>query len=219
MSMTYRKEHYKRKAVTEKVYLRQPWATRLIHWAFFITMGAITISGFYMHAPWKGILYSRYQAARYTHSITAFILTGLFILWVYFSIALGAGKKLLFNRHDLFHLPQMIRYILFLSKRKPPYLKYNPLQKLEFAAWIAMFLLQAVTGFILYKPSHTVWAGLIFQDLAYVRLVHFLVAVLWTASIAVHVYFAITTDFGKLAAMVVGVHKKKRLQAKDEVRP
>ncbi|MGE5653816.1 MAG: cytochrome b/b6 domain-containing protein [Bacillota bacterium] len=214
----YHKTPYRRRSVTEKTYLRQPLATRVIHWTFFLTMTAIAISGFYMHAPWRAILYSRYQAARYTHSIGAFILTGLFVLWAYFTVVFGAVRKILVNRKDLSHLPQMLRYILFLSDRKPPFLKYNPLQKLEFAAWITMFVVQAATGFILYRPKHAVLLSAVFWDLSYVRLVHYLVAVVWTASIAVHIYFAITTDFGKLAAMVIGVHKKKSASGQDEAR-
>ncbi len=219
MLKPYRKVRYQRKTVIERAYLRQPLMIRLIHWTFFLTMTAIAISGFYMHAPWRAILYNRYQAARYTHSITAFILTGLFVLWAYFTVAFGATAKLIPTRRDLHHLPQMVRYMMFLSEKKPPYLKYNPLQKMEFTAWIAMFLVQAATGFILYKPSRSVRLSIAFWDLSYVRLVHFLVATIWTASIIVHIYLAITSDLSKLAAMVIGVHRKKKpAQASDEAR-
>ena len=98
----------------------------------------------------------------------------------------------------------MIKYYLFLSDSHPDYGKYNPGQKMMYTGWLAMVLIQIITGFILYKPDLFMFWGGLLGGLVALRVVHYIVTWLFVLSVMAHVYLDLSEGIPVLLSMFTG---------------
>ena len=108
------------------------------------------------------------------------------------------------RKKDLSLLPRYLRYQLFFSSKEPAFSKYNPVQKLYFTAWLPLFILQALTGLILYASRRLGRLEAVFGGLGRTRKIHHLAAVLQGVTALTHIFFTATAGTEKLKSMFTG---------------
>jgi formate dehydrogenase subunit gamma len=146
----------------EHVFQRFSLAQRWEHWILLLTFGILFLTGLpqkYRTASWSQYILStpeRVKAVQTIHHIAAAFLILLVLYHLAKGIVLLARRKLpgdIFpNLQDVKDAWKMIKYLLFLSKEKPVYGKYNFEQKVTY--WFLFFGIgiMVVTGLILLFP-------------------------------------------------------------------
>lgn len=183
-------------------------ASRLFHWSFALSVILLMLSGFLIHRPLDlGRLFNIGKAVFY-QQVAAYTAMGIFTAWVYYMIVTGDYRNLLFRFRDVREFPAFFKYTLFLEQKLPPHAKYNVGQKLIFTNWFIAFIFQAVTGLFFLRPA---WANYVPPlTLQHMRYYHFLVALYFMVTVAVHIYLAVTEDPARFQAMFSGWVKKKQ---------
>ncbi|MDN5376272.1 MAG: Ni/Fe-hydrogenase 1 B-type cytochrome subunit, partial [Thermacetogenium sp.] len=82
--------------------------------------------------------------------------------------------------------------------------KYNPGQKMMYAGFVPLLLIQIITGFILYFPtalnSWAYWVG----GANIVRIIHYAVAWIFVYCVAVHIYLDFSEGIANIKGMITG---------------
>jgi len=186
--------------------------TRILHAIHLIAIIILILTGFYIYAPLSFKIFSNMDIARFLHFIFMYVLMATVIYKLYYSIAIGDFKNLLFNYQDLKDLPGVIKYYvfgIFKKKVKKKFGKYNAGQKLLYTLWPILVLFQAITGFAMYFPE--AFSGLIhmFGGLNHFRAWHVIGSWIFTITTAAHIYLGTTgptlTDFYK--QMITGYER------------
>ena len=150
--------------------LDHPLFQRISHWINLINFLILSITGWFIHSPYPGM---PMNLVRNLHFIFMYLLIINGIVRFYYSF-FGKHKDydtFFFNSQDVKTTWPQIKYYLFIGKH-PKTGKYNPLQKMAYIALPIMTVLQAVTGFILFKPEQLSGAANYFGGLASVRGFH-----------------------------------------------
>ncbi|MBE0466341.1 MAG: cytochrome b/b6 domain-containing protein [Candidatus Desulforudis sp.] len=181
--------------------LRHPLPVRLFHWLLVPTMLVELVTGFQLtnFSPRWGL--RNVSSAKKLHFAAAYVLTALFAAYLY-----GRNKaEIVPERRDLgSRLKKFLAYELFLTPKKPEFPKYNPGQKLLYSLWLVLIPFVLLLGWLLYFPRFfQKWIHL-FGGLSNVRRLIYLVSVVLTASIAGHVYFALTNSVAHLKSIFTG---------------
>lgn len=148
---------------TEIHFRRFTLGQRWEHAVLFLTGTILLLTGLpqkYRDAGWSQYILStpeRLELVRQIHHITALVLTALVIYHLGHAIVLAARRRLPANMlvtwQDFGDAWKMIKYLLFLSKEKPLYGKYNFEQKVTY--WFIFFGvgIMVVSGFLLWFPE------------------------------------------------------------------
>lgn len=129
---------------------RHSIVTRITHATFFFAFVALAVSGaqMYFHRHWIPLK----VPVLHQYFGLAMLVSGV----VYIASGMIEGKlgKLLFTSDDVAGVWPMAAYYLGLRETPPPYLGYNPLQKLAYTM-VLLFIapLIVATGFALWKHS------------------------------------------------------------------
>lgn len=188
--------------------LDHPLFQRISHWINLINFLILCITGWFIHSPYPGM---PMNLVRNLHFIFMYLLIINGIVRFYFSF-FGKHKdydNFFFNKQDVKTTWPQIKYYLFLGEH-PKTGKYNPLQKMAYIALPIMAVVQAITGFILYKPIELAGLAGNFGGLAAVRGFHYLLMWLFIAIIAVHVYLVFTTAYEQFLFMFFGKIRKEK---------
>jgi Ni/Fe-hydrogenase 1 B-type cytochrome subunit len=166
-----------------------------MHWSHAISMVILALTGLQIYAPESFRLFADMDWARYLHFIFMYLVTWTFIYKVYYVLATGEIKELLFTFKDFLQLPALAAYYLygiFAAKKKRDWGKYNPGQKLTYTGWLILLPLQALTGFALYWPGFFAGFNEMFGGMGYVKLWHFCISWIFILTTAVHIYLGTT---------------------------
>jgi len=144
------------------------------------------------------------RSARLWHFANAFIFMGNLAGRIAYSLHTRDFRDIFPRKKDLSLLPRYLRYQLFSSPKEPAFSKYNPVQKLYFTAWLPLFILQALTGLILYAPRRLGRLEAVFGGLGRTRKVHHLAAILQGVTALAHIFFTATAGTEKLKSMFTG---------------
>lgn len=178
---------------------------RIFHWTNMISITLLVLTGFYIHAPESFRLFDNMDNARMLHFAMAYVLTFGVLGRVYYAIVAKDAHNIVFSPiKDTLNFPSMIKYYLFLADSHPDYGKYNPGQKMMYTGWLAMALVQIITGFILYAPNTFMGWGGALGGLIAVRLIHYIVNWLFVISVVVHVYLDVSEGIPVLLSMFTG---------------
>lgn len=181
--------------------LRHPLPIRIFHWLLAPTMLIELATGFYLTNPSPRWDLHNVRSAKKVHFANAYLLTALFATYLY-----GRNKtEIVPERKDLgSRLKQFLAYELFLSPEKPEFPKYNPGQKFLFTLWLVLIPFALLMGWFLYFPRFFQKAIRQLGGLNNIRRLLHLFSVLLTASIAGHIYFALTSSVANLKSIFTG---------------
>lgn len=147
---------------TERTFVRFTLGQRWEHFILILSFTILLLTGLvqkYRNETWSQQILTtpeRLETIRTLHHAAAVVLTLLVLYHVVRAIVLLAQRRMsaaMFPTwQDVRDAGQMIRYLLFLSNRKPAFGKYNFEQK--FTYWFLFFGIgiMVVTGFILWFP-------------------------------------------------------------------
>jgi Ni/Fe-hydrogenase 1 B-type cytochrome subunit len=183
---------------------RHSLTARLLHWIYAPAVIASAWSGFYISRPRRWLGFRSMDAAIKTAFISSFILAGSYLARIYYGWATGDYREIIPGKQDCRGAWQLLKYELFLTRKKPTFPKYNPLEKLEMSAVALLILVQLVTGLVLYKPGQWRQTSLEARGLNPLRKMHYLAALGITGLVAGHIYFMLTDDPKKLKSIFTG---------------
>lgn len=178
---------------------------RLFHWSNMIAITLLVLTGYYIHSPNGFPLFDNMDTPRMIHFAMAYLLCIGVLGRVYYAIAANDAKNIVYDVvEDTKKLPSMLKYYMFLADDHPYYGKYNPGQKGMYTGWLAMALIQIVTGFVLYKPDTFAWLGGALGGLIAIRLIHYIVTWIFVLSVLLHVYLDVAEGIPVLKSMFTG---------------
>ncbi|ATW26209.1 cytochrome b/b6 domain-containing protein [Candidatus Formimonas warabiya] len=179
--------------------ITQPLGIRLLHWSLACTVTLLIATGFYRaHPGWLDI---SLRTVRLIHSSAGFLLLIIVPVFTLYHILSGTWKDVFFLPQDLKKSPAFLKYVFFLRKSCPSVTKYNPGQKAIYTSWFFLFILQLITGFMLY--THTFFSHFSMDRVIYLHYA----ATFGFVTILIHIYFVLTEDPAKLQSMFTGREK------------
>lgn len=200
-----------------------PWPAILMHWLHLISIVVLTWTGFYIHRPFYTASMSVHRTLHFVFMFV-FILTAIVRLWWG---VLGAGSAApgeRRRRRDIsFFFPerenrgmlwQTAKYYTFIRRTHPRTAKYNPLQKLTYASWLLLVVLQAVTGFAIWTNTAEFFLPLtnLLGGLQAMRAIHYLIMWLFIITTMIHIYLSVVEAPWQLPLMFAGRERREHTE-------
>ena len=146
----------------ERTFPRFTVGQRWEHWLLFFSVAALLLTGLpqkYRAAAWSLQILStpsRFNMVRQIHHISAIVLILVVVYHLARNLYLLLRKQfpadIFPNTQDIRNVWQMIKYLLFLSKDKPLYEKYNFEQKFSYWFLFLTIGVMGITGLINWFP-------------------------------------------------------------------
>ncbi len=170
-----------------------PQPVRVWHWINLVSWFLLLISGLYIRYPW----YSGGRAMMQNiHYLFMYIITlNLIFRFAYLYYAKNWRDYLTFDFADIPWAISVARYYSFTG---PPYdhlKKFNPLQRPAYPGIWAMLILQAITGFIIWRPGLGALFGSPGDVAAWMRLIHQINMRMMVVLVTIHSYLGTMEDF------------------------
>lgn len=178
-----------------------PALPKIMHFQHLACMFALGISGLLIrfNPESRGML-------QWIHYVAMIIVTfNLFWrLWYAFGSRQRDYREFALTKQDLTTLLQVVSYYIFLKPSKPHFGKYNVMQKTVYILFAPMLLVQAITGFMLWRLQFPIIdvslqqlsAGLIgATGIWWMRTVHYIMNWLFIIFTTIHVYLSLSEDF------------------------
>lgn len=185
-----------------------PLPVRIFHWTMFTCVMVLLTTGLYLHEPPDFLLLPLSQV-RKVHYSFGIVITLNLLGQIYYYIYTAKFSEVLFLPRDIVNVPSFLRYYLFITAHHPNFGRYNPGQKFIFSAWGLAVAIGAITGFGLLFPNETTGLQRLLGGLEAMRLIQYGIAILFLATVPVHLYLVFTEDPAKLQAMFTGYINKE----------
>ncbi|CAN5210721.1 hypothetical protein BH09ACT12_BH09ACT12_00730 [soil metagenome] len=204
-----------------------PATLRWLHWLNVVALVVLTVTGFYIADPFfsagdgqqTGFFMGWVRFVHFAVSYGWVTLGAIRLYLLFFSRNRFVRWPALWplkGKQDVRNLGRTISaYLLIHPDQAPTYIAHNPLQQLSYTAIYAMAGLQVLTGFALFGlyDSHQWFWALIHWPITLfgaptIRLVHYLIMLLFWVFLVLHVYLAVRADtlerHGGLSSIVSG---------------
>jgi len=205
---------------------------RLIHWTIFLSIGVLSVTGYYIGNPFivvRGEAYGGYLMGwmRFIHAVTAFVFTLSVLARVYWAFVGNRYARwsefIPLSRERLTGMLKMLAYYLFLRRDPHPSVGHNPLPGLSYFLLYLAFIVQILTGFALrsaaypggFWPLAFGWILTVFGTQA-VRLVHHLLMWVIIAFMIHHVYSAILVDTEEKSGLISSIFTGYKIVRRGE---
>ncbi|MCL4476929.1 MAG: Ni/Fe-hydrogenase, b-type cytochrome subunit [Nitrospirae bacterium] len=192
----------------KRVYVWE-FPVRLTHWVNFLSILALSITGFYIGAPFlHAIRENQFIMAqmRFIHFVSAYVFTVSFLIriyWLFMGNQYSRLNQFIFVSGERWkNLIDTALFYAFLKKDLPHSPGHTGIAGLTYFIMFLIFLLEIFTGFALYSESHlpgfiwTFMGGWLFSIMGTgtVRLIHHLL--MWVIGVftIVHVYVSWHND-------------------------
>lgn len=175
-----------------------PVPTRIWHWINIVSFLILLVSGLYVRYPF---FVGGREVMRLIHYVFMYIITANLIFRLFYLTVGGNWKHyFLFDAEDIKLIPSILKYYGFLGPPYPHIKKFNPIQRPAYPTLWALLGLQAITGFIIWRPTlvPAFMAGMVgdYAALAaWARLVHSINMRLMVVVVTVHSYLGIMEDY------------------------
>jgi Ni/Fe-hydrogenase 1 B-type cytochrome subunit len=181
------------------------WPIRFAHWVIVATILSLSITGYYMHAPY---VHAEHRTAyvmgtmRFIHLVSAFAFTlavAIRMYWFLFANRWSHWNQYIpTTRKRLANLVAVGKYYLFMAWSPVRYIGHNPLAGASYGVIYLLAILEIVTGFVLYSQilgsrllsSAVGWIPR-FIDIQWLREIHFVIMFVFWMFFIHHVYTAI----------------------------
>ena len=174
-----------------------PVPIRVWHWINIVSWMLLLVSGLYIRYPWFA---GGREMMRLVHYVFMYIITAnLIFRFVYLYMAGNWRDYLTFDRQDLPWAISVARYYSFTGPPYDHFKKFNPMQRPAYPAVWAMLSLQAITGFLIWRPGLagplTGLFGGAADMAAWMRLIHQINMRLMVVLVAMHSFLGTMEDF------------------------
>lgn len=185
------------------------WAgsdARFSNGVYRIGWGQTTLFHFFPDAFWRA-LGLQYQLARgmawHFFFVWFFAINGF--LYVIYLLVSGEWRFLVPQRHALVGAFQVLLHDLHLRKTLPPFLKYNPAQRIAYTLIILMGGASLVTGLAIYRPVQLGWLTALLGGYQWARWEHFWLTMGFVLFFVIHVIQVVRAGWNNFRSMVAGV--------------
>jgi len=181
---------------------------RLTHWANFLSILTLSITGFYVGDPFIHAVSSKQYIMgwiRFIHFVAAYVFLMSVVIRIYWSFAGNRYANIIqwlpFSGEKIADLFNDIKCYLFLDTKSTCKVGHTSLGAFTYFLLYLIFLFQIFSGFALYSVNHSgaLWTllggwllGL--MELQTVRLYHHLFMYIVLAFVLIHVYLSWTAD-------------------------
>jgi Ni/Fe-hydrogenase 1 B-type cytochrome subunit len=189
------------------VYIWQ-WPIRIVHWSIVLCLIVLTLTGFYMNAPFLVATSSRawvMGTTRYIHELFGFILIATLLMRLYWFFAGNRWAHwrawVPIRREQWRNMRSMIRYYTFRQHDLEPEVGHNSLAAATYIVIMLLLGWECLTGLVLYNAVRgttllTFFVGWIPRiiDIQILRMSHYFVMFLFMAFVIHHVYSAMVVS-------------------------
>ncbi len=178
-----------------------PTMPKFLHFTHVACMIVLGASGLYIRfSPDNRVL------LQWLHYVAMIIVTVnvVYRLWYAFASKARDYREFAVTKQDIVTLPQVIMYYIFIKPSKPHLGKYNVMQKTVYILFAPMLIIQALTGFMLWRLEipftdtslQALTAGLIgATGIWWARTAHYIMNWLFIIFTTIHVYLSVSEDF------------------------
>lgn len=178
-----------------------PFLPKFLHFTHVLSMIALGASGLLIRYP----QFDR-TPMRIVHYVFMIIVVINLVwrLWYAFGSRQRDYREFAITRRDIITAPKVILYYIFVKPSKPHLGKYNVMQKGTYTLFVPLLILQAITGFALWRLQfpivdvsfYSLTAGVIGANGIFIlRTAHFIINWLFIILTTIHVYLSVTEDF------------------------
>jgi Ni/Fe-hydrogenase 1 B-type cytochrome subunit len=177
---------------------------KVVHWLHLAAMVLLILTGFQISYARGFFIFPTMRLARTWHFYAMWLLFWTLVARTYYLLATGEFRDYVLTKRDLADLPRLGRFYLFIDKEPPLFGKYNPGQKAMYGVFPWVLALQALTGFVLYNPTHyeALWLHNWLWNLNTIRTIHFYIAWFFVVAVSAHLYLVLVEAWDGLREMV-----------------
>jgi len=196
-----------------------PPQVRFFHWGFALSLTGIILTGFVLHKPLP-FLAVPYSKVYVFHVSFGWLATAFFVFRLA-DMLLRGDKTLIMTWQDFKQLPKIFAYYFYLRPNLPPHGKYNSGQKLIFATWFLLFPFLVFISLSSYWMGERLdWVIKLIGGLQYLRMIKYISAIYFTATILLHIYLNLTENLSRLQSMITGYeHEPPKKKSKSAIKP
>ncbi len=181
------------------------WPVRISHWMMVITIISLSITGYYMHAPYV-VAQDRTAyvmgTMRFVHLVSGFGFLGAILIrmyWFFFANRWSRWHQYIpVTKKRLKNLMAVGKYYGFMAWSPVRYIGHNPMAGAAYAVVYGMAIVEIITGLVLYSQvlgnrALLFFVGWIprFIDIQWIREIHFIVMFGFWMFFIHHIYTAI----------------------------
>lgn len=178
-----------------------PALPKVLHFQHVACMFILGASGLYIRfSPDHRLV------LQWLHYVAMFIVTINLVwrLWYAFASRQRDYREFAITKRDIVTAPKVVMYYIFIKPSKPHLGKYNVMQKGTYTLFVPLLILQAITGFMLWRLQLPL-VDVSFQQLSaslvgatgiwWARTAHYIINWLFIILTTIHVYLSVTEDF------------------------
>jgi len=208
------------------------WPVRFSHWVMIVTIIALSITGYYMHAPYivaRGREAYVMGTMRFVHLVSAALFSlaiAIRIFWYFFANRWGHWNQYIpTTKKRLANLVKVGKYYTFMAWSPVRYIGHNPLAGFAYAIVYVMAIVEILTGFALYanvlgSRFLTALVGWIprLVDIQYLREIHFVVMFGFWMFFIHHLYTAILVSVEEQDGLMDSIFSGYKFVPEHELR-
>ncbi len=193
--------------MVKKVYVWE-FPVRLTHWLNVLSIVALSITGFYVGAPFLfAVNENQFIMAqmRFIHFVSSYVFTVSFLIRIYWLFAGNQNARwyqfVPMSAERRRNLAGTTAFYCFLREKCPEVVGHTGLAGLTYLILFILFIIEILTGFALYSQSHiggiwTLMGGWLFSIIGQgpVRLIHHLIMWVIAFFVIIHVYISWHND-------------------------
>jgi thiosulfate reductase cytochrome b subunit len=191
------------------------WSGLMIYWAssdeyysggvYRLGWGDYTLFHFFPAAFWEKLgWHHRLAEAMGWHFFFMWLFAINGILYVLYLLISGEWRTLVPGHHALRGAIQVALHDLHLSKKLPPFERYNPAQQIAYTIVILMGGASLLTGLAIYRPVQVGWLTSLLGGYQMARWEHFWLMMGFIAFFVIHIIQVARAGWGNFRSMVAG---------------
>ncbi len=207
------------------------WPIRFSHWVMVITIISLSITGYYMHAPYvaaRGRTAYVMGTMRFVHLVSGFAFLGAILIrmyWFLFANRWSRWNQYIPTTKKRFgNLIAVGKYYGFMAWSPVRYIGHNPMACAAYAVVYAMAIVEILTGFALYSQvlgSKTLnfFVGWIphLIDIQWIREIHFLIMFGFWMFFIHHIYTAILVSIEEENGLMDSIFSGYKFISEEEL--
>ena len=207
------------------------WPVRFSHWVMVLSIVSLSITGYYMHAPYvaaAGRTAYVMGTMRFVHIVSGFAFSlaiAIRIFWFFFANRWGRWNQYIpTTKKRLANLAAVGKYYAFMAWSPVRYIGHNPMAGAAYAVIYAMAIVEIVTGFTLYaQVVGNKFLLLLFGwipriiDIQWLREIHFLIMFGFWMFFIHHIYTAILVSVEEQDGLMDSIFSGYKFVAKHEL--
>ncbi|MEI9977607.1 MAG: Ni/Fe-hydrogenase, b-type cytochrome subunit [Edaphobacter sp.] len=207
------------------------WPIRISHWVMVITIISLSITGYYMHAPYvvaRGHIAYVMGTMRFIHLVSGFAFLGAILVrmyWFFFANRWSHWNQYIpTTKKRLANLIAVGKYYGFMAWSPVRYIGHNPMAGAAYAVVYAMAIVEIITGLALYSQILgnrvlSFFVGWIPRviDIQWIREIHFIIMFGFWMFFIHHIYTAILVSVEEENGLMDSIFSGYKFVPKEEL--